>query len=94
MENGLIILTGDLSGYLMPDLISYPIPLTDIGYYLTMAGPGRRIIAGDGLHFIMAAGISITIMAGSGYLGMNGVLHGYHGEELKVIMAGLQWNPG
>ena len=94
MGNGLIILTGDLYGYPMQDLISYHIPPTDIGYCLTMAGHGHQIIAGDGHPFIMADGISIIIMAGSGYREMNGVRPGYHGEEPKVIMVGLQWNPG
>ncbi len=57
-----------------------------------MDGHGCLIIAGDGRLSIMAVGITINIMAGSGYQIMNGALHGSPGEELRVIMAGLRWN--
>ena len=83
-------------GYVwIPDAGNDFVPYSSDGHwiFLTMAGPGCRIIAGDGLPFIMAAGISIIITAGSGYREMNGVLHGYRGEEPKDIMDGHQWNP-
>ena len=53
-----------------------------------MAGHGCPIIAGDGRLFIMAVGITMTLMVGFGSLIMNGVLRGSIGEERMVIMAG------
>jgi hypothetical protein len=46
------------------------------GYLQTMAGHGYQITIGDGHHFIMVAGITVVIMAGSGFRIMNGDLHG------------------
>ena len=57
-----------------------------------MDGHGCRITNGAGPHFIMVDGTMIIIMAGSGYLILNGDLHGLTGEELMVIMAGHQWS--
>src|SRR5450759_358848 len=83
-----------MSGSLMPALTLYHIHHKVIGYLRTMDGRGCLITAGVGHLFIMVVGISIIIMVGSGYRIINGVLHGFRGEELTAIMAGLRWNPG
>jgi hypothetical protein len=53
-----------------------------------MAIPGYLIIRGDGQPFIMAAGIMMIIMDGSGSPVTNGRPHGLAGGMGAVIMAG------
>ena len=60
----------------------------DIGFTLLMDGHGHLIIAGVGRLSIMDVGLMIRFMDGCGFLVMNGVRHGYHGEPAAVIMVG------
>src|SRR5450759_27211 len=92
MANGLNIPIMVMYGSRMPDRTLYHIQHKVIGSSQTTDGHGCQITPGAGLLFIMDVGITINIMAGSGYLIMNGVPHGSHGEGLKVIMAGLLWS--
>ena len=60
----------------MRDRILFHIQQEVIGYLQTLDGPGFQITNGDGRLSIMAAGITIIIMAGYGYLILNGALRG------------------
>ena len=58
------------------------------GSLLIRAGPGCRIIPGDGHHFIMAGGIWMKDTGLYGFLMMNGVRDGLPGDDRKVFTGG------
>ena len=78
----------DMYGSPMQGLILSLIRPPVIGYSPTMAGHGYLISNGAGHRFIMAGGITTTIMDGSGCLIPNGVLPGSTGGNLMGIMVG------
>ena len=62
----------------------------DIGRVLkNMAGYGLQMNRGVGLRFIMVAGLGMTGTVGFGYLDILGLLRGYFGGQVVVIVRGL-----
>ena len=66
-------------------------PPTAIGHKLNTVIPGYQTIHGVGQLSIMAGGIMMIIMAGNGYRGTIGHLHGLAGATAVVIMDGHRW---
>lgn len=56
-------------------------------------GIGIPIIPGVGPHSITDAGFTPLVAGGSGRLVMNGHQHGYPGEIITTIVAGLPFPP-
>jgi hypothetical protein len=68
--------------------ISAPMAPVDIGCMQRKAGPGYRVIAGDGPLSIMATGFTMIPMDGCGPPAMNGLPPGLPGGSMEGTIAG------
>jgi hypothetical protein len=65
----------------------------DIGYTPLMDGHGHLITIGVGHRSTTVVGPMIRFMDGCGFQVTNGDQHGYHGEQVVAIMAGVLLAP-
>lgn len=61
------------------------------GLIQNMETRGCQTTNGVGLRFTMDVGITVTTMAGAGFLDMNGDQLGFPGDKVVVSMVGRQW---
>ncbi len=89
MDSGLKTPIMDMYGFQMKDPALLHIYQMATGHQQITVGCGYQTITGDGHLSIMGVGITVTIMDGSGFRIMNGVLRGLSGEVQEIITAGL-----
>ena len=80
----------DTYGFLQQDRHFSLMAHAATGFLPIAAGHGFPIITGDGALSTMEDGLMTVPLAGTGYLVINGLLHGLAGEVLRVIMAGAR----